>query len=64
VRSCRSATTHHADALVAIEVPDELASEYLIAGSPGELAGGWREFCIPAHRANRYSHSVVEDSAR
>ena len=38
-----------------VELPDEIAAAFLIAGSPGELVGRWREFCIPAELANRYA---------
>jgi hypothetical protein len=38
---------------VAVEIPDELAARFLIAGSPSEVTGRGREFCLPAEVANR-----------
>lgn len=44
----------HRDAegvLLVVEVPDDLARDYLAAEFPGR----WREFCIPAEIVNRLS---------
>src|SRR3954452_1858681 len=56
------ATTQRAQVVLAVEIPDELASRFLIAGSPGEVVGGWREFCIPARLVNRYRAEVARPS--
>lgn len=55
-------TTHALDGggrILAVKVPEKLAAEFVVAGSPGEAIGrfrgegsGWREFCIPAALAN------------
>jgi len=37
-----------------VDVPDDVASRFLITGSPGEVVGHWGEFCIPAEIVNRY----------
>ena len=54
------ATTHPATELIAVDIPDDLATRHLVAGSPGETLGRWREFCIPAKLVNRCGR-LVED---
>lgn len=45
--------------MLMVEVPDDLAAEYLFHGSPGENIGRWLEFCIPAKVVNELDVTVV-----
>jgi hypothetical protein len=43
-----------------VDVPDDIASRYVVPCSPGEVLGRWREFCIPAEIVNRYRSGWID----
>jgi SnoaL-like domain len=45
----RAMRRHRGEAMLAVDVPDDLAQRFLAADFPGR----WREFCIPAEIVNR-----------